>query len=192
MDWGTVVEGGADGNAYIAGYSERSQTGPFSMQIAYRVPILLIVDPTGRILLRHEMTSTGDVSQRVMDMEIIEGADDSRTILFIGETTDPAAPMSSPRVFMSGVKIPNGLIPSFRFGDIVFTEGLDEPITPIHEEDKKTTLPIWLLPLVGALGGVVVLAGLAGTFVLRKRGHGPDADTGVEAGMEPVAYAELQ
>lgn len=192
MDYGIAVKGGTDGNAYIVGYSEKSQAGPLFMKVRYRVPILLVVSPTGRVILRHEMTSNGDVSQTVRDMELVEAQGSSRTILFIGETNDPKSPTSSPRVFLSGLQILQGIVAPFEGFKNVFAP-LDFTPSGQNKSPQGSSARFWFVPLVGALGGVVVLAGVATAFVLGRRENEDvsNNNSGIATG-KPMAKAELQ
>lgn len=196
-DYGIGVRAGSDGNGYIVGYSLKSlSTGTDLVQ----QPILVIVSPTGKTLLRHKVDLGELPFQRVVDMQLVESSASSKFIYIFGESKERDSAFSPAKLSISGVEIPDGSVPIFGGFDGAITSqgvgGADSNEEQSNEQESSKSFP--LAPVAGSAIGLVVIALAAGVFMAVKMNNvaGNSARADVEDALgsnpSPVAPAQLR
>lgn len=194
-DYGIAVEGGSDGNGYIVGYSLAPRpTGTDFVQ----QPVLIVLSPTGKTLLRQTVDIGSLPFQRVTSMQLVESSNSSKVVYIFGESKDRDSALAPSKLSISGAEIPAVSIPIF--------EGFDGAITaagaanPVDEEatgtqDSESSFP--MVPVAGGIIGLVAIGLIAGIFVAVKisKGGGISAradDIEVPHGSTPSPIAPAQ
>lgn len=170
-NYGAVVKGGSDGNAYIGGYSihplpTESASEPIN------IPLLFVVSPTGRKKFQHELNLPINASQNVVGMEIVDEKGSGRKVYFLGNSPRPTqSKRQMQEIMVSGVDILTGSIGDFPgFGNIVGSASTENSDKSVFDDEASPSSSKRLIPiLAGVAGGLVCLVGGISLLALRKK-----------------------
>lgn len=193
-DYGIAVEAGSDGNGYIVGYSlaPRSTGADFVQQ-----PVLIVLSPTGKSLLRHTIDIGSLPFQRVTSMQLVESSDSSKSVYVFGESKDRDSALAPSKLSISGAEIPADRIPIFAgFDDAITAAGAANPVDDEEAgtQDPKSSFPMG--PVAGGVIGLIAIGLVAGVFVAVKiskaTANSVRSDIEVPQGSTPSPIAPAQ
>lgn len=192
-DYGVAVKGGSDGNGYIVGYSLRQQTSNETELV--QVPVVIIVSPTGRTLLRQNIDLGDLLYQKVVAMEILESSSSTstRSIFILGESKADTLVDSPTKLSISGIELLDGAVTPFAgFDGVVDSASAATSPTPTATaSDGAENTPI-LAKAGGALGVIAVLVAVTALIIVRMRSTGGSKIDRSEMSLSPVQRAPAQ
>jgi hypothetical protein len=164
-DYGTSVSAGRDGNAYVLGYSVLA-----SSEGAAEIPVLTVISPIGRVLLRAAKESNIGHKERISQATILENVAGGARIVYAGQLSISNSSSYSTVATIGQLRLSSGSVP---VDDVVFIAGTTSSPTPSPIEKKGTSSSL-LIAMAAGICGLVAIASIVvigGIFLSGRRPH---------------------